>query len=173
MSEPYIGEIRMVGFNFAPQNWAFCNGQTLPISQYDALFNLIGTTYGGDGVTTFNLPNLQGRIPFHQGTNGAAGTLVIGQSSGSENVTLTTSQIPAHTHTLVAAQGSNSGAQPSPSGGLWAGSSLGQFSTEAPADSMDPSAILSFGGSQPHDNLPPFLVVNFIISLFGIYPSQG
>src|ERR1700743_2864454 len=142
MSEPYVGEIRMVGFNFAPQNWALCNGQTLSISENDALFNLIGTTYGGDGINTFNLPNLQGRIPFHQGSNGAAGPLGVGQGAGSENVTLTTAQIPAHTHTLVAAQGANSGTQPSPSGGLWAGSSLEQFSTETPADSMDPSTIL-------------------------------
>jgi microcystin-dependent protein len=173
MSEPYVGEIRMVGFNFAPQNWALCNGQTLSISQNEVLFNLIGTTYGGDGINTFNLPNLQGRIPFHQGSNGSSGSLVIGQISGSENVTLTTNQLPAHTHPLVAAQGVNSGTQPSPSGGLWAGSTLEQFSTETPADSMDPSAILASGGGQPHDNVPPFLVVNFIISLFGVFPSQN
>jgi microcystin-dependent protein len=172
MSQPYVGEIRMVGFNFAPEGWAFCNGQVLPISQNEALFSLIGTTYGGDGVSNFNLPNLQGRIPFHQGSK-AGSTMVIGQISGTENVTLTTAQIPAHTHALVAAQGANSGTQPSPAGGLWAGSTLGQFSTETPADSMAPGALQSTGGSQPHDNLPPFLVVNFIISLYGVYPSQN
>src|ERR1700721_3629523 len=104
MSEPYVGEIRIVGFNFAPQNWAFCNGQTLSISQNEVLFNLIGTTYGGDGINTFNLPHLQGRIPFHQGSNGASGTLVIGQISGSENVTLTTNQLPPHRPPWAAAK---------------------------------------------------------------------
>src|SRR5580698_5133115 len=99
MSTPYIGEIRMVGFNFAPVDWAFCNGSLLPISQYEALFNLIGTTYGGDGQTTFALPNLQGRIPFHQGS-GSTGNLVIGESSGTETVTLLANQLPTHTHTL-------------------------------------------------------------------------
>lgn len=172
MSNPFVGEIRMTGFNFAPVGWAFCNGQTLSISEYDTLFNLIGTTYGGDGVTNFQLPNLQGRIPFHQGTlNG--NTMVIGQLSGSETVTLTPTQIPTHSHSLMANSGS--GGQPSPSGGLWAESALGEFSTDAPAatHAMASSAILPTGGSQPHDNMPPFLVVNFIISLYGIFPSQN
>jgi microcystin-dependent protein len=172
MSNPYVGEIRMAGFNFAPVGWAFCNGQTLSIAEYEALFTLIGTTYGGDGATNFQLPNLQGRIPFHQGTlNG--NTMVIGQLSGSENVTLTSTQIPSHTHLLMA--NSASGGQPSPSGGVWAMSELGEFSTEAPAaaHAMASSAILPSGGSQPHDNMPPFLVVNFIISLYGIFPSQN
>lgn len=166
MSQPYIGEIRMAGFNFAPAGWAFCNGQLLPIADYSALFNLIGTTYGGDGENTFGLPNLQCRIPFHQG-NG----FVLAQISGTENVTLTTNQIPAHTHSLAA--NSSGGTQPGPGGGLWAASSLDQFSTEAPSHSMAATAIASTGGSQPHDNMPPFLAVNFIISLFGIYPSQS
>jgi len=166
MSQPYIGEIRMVGFNFAPVGWAFCNGQTLAISQYEALFNLIGTTYGGDGTTTFNLPNLQSRIPFAQGNS-----MVIGQISGSENVTLITNQIPAHNHTLAAS--SSAGGQPSPSGGLWAASTLDEFSTEAPTHTMAASTVLPAGGSQPHDNIPPFQVVNFVISLFGVYPSQN
>ena len=166
MSQPYIGEIRMVGFNFAPVGWAFCNGQTLAISEYEALFNLIGTTYGGNGTTTFNLPDLQGRIPFDQGSS-----MVIGQTAGSESVTLITSQIPAHNHTLAAS--SLPGAQPSPSGGLWAASSLDEFSTEAATHTMAASTILPTGGSQPHDNIPPFLVVNFVIALYGIYPSQN
>jgi microcystin-dependent protein len=170
MSTPYIGEIRMVGFNFAPVDWAFCNGSLLPISQYEALFNLIGTTYGGDGQTTFALPNLQGRIPFHQGS-GSTGNLVIGESSGTETVTLLANQLPTHTHTLSA--NSSAGTQPSLAGGFWAQSSLKEYSTESPVHTMAASAVGSSGGSQPHDNMPPFLTINFVISLFGVYPSQG
>jgi microcystin-dependent protein len=170
MSQPYVGEIRMVGFNFAPVNWAFCNGSLLPIAQNEALFSLLGTTYGGDGVNTFALPNLQGRIPFHQGNN-AGNNLILGQISGSETVTLQQNQMAIHTHTLMAS--SSAGTQPSPTSGLWAQSGLGEFSTEAPTKSMAPSTTLPTGGSQPHDNLPPFLVINFIISLYGIYPSQN
>jgi microcystin-dependent protein len=170
MSQPYVGEIRMVGFNFAPVGWALCNGALMPISQNEALYNLLGTTYGGDGVNTFGLPDLQGRIPFHQGTN-LGNTFMIGSLAGSETVTLVTTQIPEHTHLLMA--NSSAGTQPSPSGGLWAKSSLDQFSTAIPTASMTPSAILAAGGSQPHDNMPPFLVINFIISLYGVYPTQN
>jgi microcystin-dependent protein len=170
MATPYIGEVRMVGFSFAPVGWALCNGQSIPISQNNALFNLIGTTYGGDGVNTFNLPNLQSRIPFHQGTN-SQGTMVIGQIAGSETVTLTTSQLPAHTHILAANSGS--GTQAGPTGGVWAGSTLNQFSTATNSHTMDPSTITATGGSQPHDNMPPFLVINFIVALDGIYPTQN
>jgi len=170
MGQPYVGEIRMAGFSFAPANWMLCNGQTLPISEYETLYQVIGTTYGGDGQQTFALPNLQCRIPFHQGT-GAGNTLVIGQLSGTETVTLTTNQLPIHTHSLAAS--SAGGTQASPAGGVWAASPLEEFSTEAPSHAMDPSTIAATGGGQPHDNLPPFLVINFIISLFGIFPSQG
>jgi microcystin-dependent protein len=170
MGQPYVGEIRMVGFNFEPNGWAFCNGQVLAISQYETLYNLIGTTYGGDGVETFNLPDLQGRFPFHQGNN-QGNNMVIGQVSGTETVTLSTSQIAAHTHPLAAS--SAGGTQPSPAGGFWAASPLEEFSKETPSGSMDPSTILATGGSQPHDNIPPFLVINFVISLFGIYPSES
>jgi len=156
----------MVGFNFAPVDWMFCNGQLLPISEYSTLYNLIGTTYGGDGQSTFGLPNLQGRIPFHQGSS-----LVLGQPSGTETVTLTTGQLPIHTHSLAAS--SAGGTQASPAGGLWAQSILEEFSTEANSHTMDPSTIVATGGSQPHDNMPPFLVINFVISLFGIFPSQN
>lgn len=170
MSTPYLGEIRVVGFNFAPVGWALCNGQTLPISQNDALFSLIGTTYGGDGQTTFNLPDLQCRIPFHAGTK-AGNVMVLGQISGTETVTLTTSQLPMHTHALGAS--SAAGGQSSPAKGVWAQSTLEEYSTEANAHTMDPSTIIATGGSQPHDNMSPFLVVNFIIALAGIYPTQN
>ena len=171
MSQPYVGEIRLVGFNFAPVGWALCNGQTLPISQYETLFNLIGTTYGGDGQTTFNLPNLQSRIPFHMGSNSMGNNLTIGQIAGSETVTLLTQQIPQHSHTLAANSGS--GGQPSPAAGVWAASVLDQFSSESAANSMNVNGTTNSGGSLPHDNVSPVLVINFVISLFGIYPSQG
>ena len=170
MGSPYIGEIRMAGFNFAPQGWAFCNGQTLSIADNNALFALIGTTYGGDGQSTFQLPNLQCRIPFDQGT-GPQQTLVIGQIAGEENVTLNINQIPLHSHTLAA--NSSPGTQPSPGAGLWAQSSLEEFSTGAPAHTMASQAISITGSSLPHNNIPPYVVINFIISLFGIFPSQG
>ena len=163
---PYVGEIRIFAGTFAPAEWSFCDGRLLSIADFAPLYQLIGTTYGGDGQTTFNLPNLQGRIPFHQGSS-----FILGQLSGTENVTLTTSQLPIHTHSLAAS--SAAGAQTSPAGGLWAQSTLDQFSTEANSHTMDPSAIVATGGSQPHDNMPPFLVINFIISLYGIFPSQN
>jgi len=171
MSTPYIGEIRMVGFNFAPQGWAFCNGQLMSIAENEALFNLIGTTYGGDGQSTFALPNLQSRIPLHQGSNNMGDSMVLAQLSGSETVTLNTNQLPAHSHALGANSGN--GTQAGPGGGVWAASTLDQFSTSPPTHAMATTTTLPAGGSQPHDNMPPFLVVNFVISLFGIYPSQG
>jgi microcystin-dependent protein len=166
MSSPFIGEIRMFGGNFAPVGWAFCNGQVIAISQNDALFNLIGTTYGGDGQSTFALPNLQSRVPVHVGQGFA-----LGQSGGAETVTLTTSQIPAHSH--VPQANSGAGTQTSPAGNVWANSSLGEFDDTNTVDgTMAPGALGPAGGSQPHDNMIPFLVVNFILSLFGIFPSQ-
>ncbi|HTC95662.1 MAG TPA: tail fiber protein [Terriglobales bacterium] len=166
MSSPFIGEIRMFGGNFAPVGWAFCNGALIPISENDALFNLIGTTYGGDGVSTFALPNLQSRVPVHVGPGFA-----LGQSGGAETVTLTTSQIPAHSH--VPQGFSGVGNQSSPGSGVWASSSPATYYGDtAPSVAMDPAAIGSAGGSQPHDNMVPFLVINFILSLFGIFPSQ-
>src|SRR5437899_1937388 len=166
MSSPFIGEIRMFGGNFAPVGWAFCNGQLMPIDQNDALFNLIGTTYGGDGQTTFALPDLQSRVPVHVGPGFA-----LGQSGGVESVTLTTSQIPAHSHVPQAF--TDAGNLSSPAGGVWASSSPSTlYDNTAPSIAMAPAAIGSSGGSQPHDNMIPFLVVNFILSLFGIFPSQ-
>lgn len=171
MGSPYIGEIRMVGFNFAPVGWAFCDGSVLPISQYDTLFNLIGTTYGGDGQQTFALPNLLGRIPVHQGTDSHGTNYVIGQVAGTETVNLSLGQTPAHSHALQAQTAA--GTQPSPAGGVWANSSLAQFSTAAPTSAMAIGSLAGSGGDIPHENRPPYLAINYVISLFGIYPSQN
>jgi len=167
MSSPFIGEIRMFGGNFAPAGWAFCNGALMPIAENDALFQLIGTTYGGDGQTTFALPDLQSRIPIHVGPG-----FVLAQTGGTETVTLSTNQIPAHSH--VPQANSAPGTQTGPGNGIWASTSpsLNQYSNNAPSLNMDPAAIGQTGGSQPHDNMVPFLAINFILSLFGIFPSQ-
>jgi microcystin-dependent protein len=170
MSTPYVGEIRMVGFNFSPVGWALCDGQLLAIAQNDVLFALIGTTYGGDGVNTFALPNLSGRIPIHMGSGSGLSPRVIGQSSGSESVTLISSQLPAHAH--LAQAHSTIGSQSSPQNALWAASPSASYSTSAPSGAMSTSLIGPAGGSQPHANLMPFVAINFIISLFGIFPSQ-
>jgi microcystin-dependent protein len=174
MGEPFIGEIRMFGGNFAPSGWAFCNGQLLPISENDALFNLIGTTYGGDGQDTFGLPDLQGRIPIHAGTGPSGNTYQLGEKAGVETVTLTTNQIPIHSHGPAQASSSD-GTQSSPTNGVWAKSSLGAYSSGSATVSMNVQALsLSVaGGSQPHDNMMPFLAISFIISLFGVFPSQN
>ena len=170
MSQPYMGEIRMVGFNFAPAGWAFCDGQLLPISQNDALFVILGTTYGGDGQETFALPDLRSRFPLHQGTLGN-NTYTIGEKDGTESVTLTTQQIPSHTHVPM---GTNIGGnQANPSNALWAQTDANQFNA-GPADQQMGSANISVvGGSQPHDNMSPYLVLSFIISLFGIFPNAN
>ncbi len=171
MSQPYVGEIRMFGGNFAPVGWMFCDGQLLPISQYDTLFNLIGTTYGGDGQSTFALPDLRGRVPIHQGLDSFGNNRVLAQNGGLETVTLTVSQLPAHNH--VPQANSNPGSQASPANGVWAAqTTLVPYANVAPSVNMDPAASGSAGGSQPHDNMLPYLGVNFIISLFGVFPSQ-
>jgi microcystin-dependent protein len=171
MSQPYVGEIRIFAGNFAPAGWMLCQGQLLPISEFETLFNLIGTTYGGDGQSTFALPDLQSRIPVHQGTT-LGTTFTIGESGGVESVTLTTQQIPVHSHTPQAENGQN-GNLASPSNAVWAQSSRDEFGTTAPATALSPNAVQAAGGAQPHDNMPPFLVINFIISMFGIFPSQN
>ena len=163
MSEPFTAEIRPWPANFAPVGWAFCHGQLLSIAQYDALFSLIGTTYGGDGQTTFALPDLRGRVPIHQGA-----TYVPGQLGGSETVTLTTGQIPGHSHTPQAQAGE--GTTQSPAGAFWATSELDQFSGSAPDLSLNPGALSLAGANSPHNNMMPFLTLNFIICLEGIYP---
>jgi len=168
MSQPFVGEIRIFAGNFAPVGWAFCDGQIMPISENETLFNLIGTTYGGDGQSTFALPDLRSRAPIHQG-NGFS----LAQTGGVENVTLTTNQIPAHSHVPQAAIGASGNPTDSPANNVWSGWTGGQFTTQAPSVSLNATAVGTAGGSQPHDNMPPFLVINFIISLYGIFPTQN
>jgi microcystin-dependent protein len=165
MAQPYVGEIRMFAGNFAPAGWMFCEGQLLPISEYETLFNLIGTTYGGDGQSTFALPDLRGRIPLHFG-NG----FTLAETGGVETVTLTVSQIPAHTHPLLASTAN--GDQASPLGNVPASSfNITPYINDVTSGNMAASAVSATGGSQPHDNFQPYLCVDFIISLFGIFPS--
>lgn len=167
MAQPYVGETRMFAGNFAPAGWMFCEGQLLPISEYETLFNLIGTTYGGDGQSTFALPDLRGRIPVHMG-NG----FTLAETGGVEEVTLTVSQIPAHSHPLLAT--TNLASSTNPQGNLGAPNNVfGVFpyGTDAPRLNLSPNSVTSVGGSQPHSNFQPYLCVDFIISLFGIFPS--
>jgi microcystin-dependent protein len=165
MAQPYVGEIRMFAGNFAPAGWMFCDGQLLPISENETLFQLIGTTYGGDGQTTFALPDLQSRVPLHMG-NGP----ILAETGGVETVTLTTQQIPIHNHALLGSTGN--GDQANPSGNVLASSTLLKlYAVETANATMAASAISPVGGSQPHENLQPYLALNFIISLFGIFPS--
>ena len=173
MSNQYVGEVRLVGFNFAPVTWAKCDGTIVAISQNDTLFNLIGTTYGGDGQSTFALPNLQGRIPVHQGTSNIGSTYVMGQLGGVENVTITSSTYPTHNHTLSAS--ANQGGPMSPASNVL-GQLTNAYSNQAPSSAnVMNNAVLgnSPGSSLPHDNLQPYLVLNWIIALYGIYPSRS
>ena len=167
MSNPYIGEIRMFGGNFAPEGWAFCQGQLMPISEYDSLFNLIGTTYGGDGQSTFGLPDLQGRAPVHVGSG-----FVLGQMAGSETVTLTIPQLPVHTHPMAASSDA-ANVITGASGVLAASVSLATYFASPPDAALNAASVLPVGGAQPHENMQPYLAVNFIISLSGIYPNQN
>lgn len=171
MPEPYVGEIRMFAGNFAPNGWMFCEGATLPIAENEVLFQLIGTTYGGDGEETFNLPNLASRVPMHMGTGPDGTTYQIGEMAGTEQETLTIQQIPNHSHPMVA---STSPAQAlNPTGSITAQSSLVTlYSPETPTVNLAAPAVPPQGGSQPHENTQPFLCINFIISLFGRFPSQ-
>ncbi|HEX6041128.1 phage tail protein [Longimicrobium sp.] len=171
MAQPYVGEIRMFAGNFAPNGWMFCEGQTLPISENDVLFQLIGTTYGGDGEETFNLPNLASRIPLHMGTGPDGTTYQIGEMAGTEQETLSTQQIPNHTHPLTAST-SVGNVQPPTSGVLAQSTVADMYIQDSPDSNLAASSVQPAGGSQPHENTQPFLVINFIISLFGIFPSQ-
>jgi microcystin-dependent protein len=165
MAQPYVGEIRMFAGNFAPAGWMFCEGQLLPISENETLFQLIGTTYGGDGQSTFALPDLRGRIPIHQG-NG----FILAETGGAEEITLTVNQIPAHSHPFLASTGPRG--INTPGGNVTAESAAVKiYFADPPTAAMNASAVTPVGGSQPHTNFQPYLCVNFIISLFGIFPS--
>jgi microcystin-dependent protein len=165
MANPFMGEIKIISWNFPPKGWAFCNGQLLPINQNQALFSILGTTYGGNGQTTFALPDLRGRAPVHVGTG-----IVLGERSGETAHTLNLSELPAHTHAPVGnSQPANSG---TPLGNLWAKGASSSFGA-TPNVTMSPASILATGGGQPHENMSPYLVLNFIIALQGIFPSRN
>jgi microcystin-dependent protein len=166
MSEPFLGEIKLVSFNFPPKGWAFCNGQLLPINQNQALFSIMGTTYGGDGRTTFALPNLQGRVPIHAGAG-----FLIGNAGGEAAHTLTIGEMPAHVHP-PAAQTTPTTPGTSPAGALWSTATTPGYGT-APNSTMNPATVASVGGGQPHENQPPYLVLNYVVALQGIFPSQN
>jgi microcystin-dependent protein len=176
MSDAFVGEIRIFGFNFAPTGWAFCDGQLLPISQNTALFSLLGTTYGGNGQTTFALPNLQGAAALQQGQGPGFSNYLLGQVGGEPSVTLTTQQIPLHTHALACLDGA--GTQVTPAAGVWASAKVGKQSenrysaTVGAGAAMAPQAAISAGGNFPHNNMPPYLTLNFCIALQGIFPPR-
>lgn len=170
MSEPYVGEIRMFAGNFAPRGWAFCDGQLLATSQNDALFSLYGTIYGGDGRTTFGLPDLRGRIPIHAGDGPGLSPRKLGAQGGAEAVTLTTQQLAAHAHRLQASTAAAN--QESPTGAVTAQPTGAIYSNVGPFVDLDADATTHVGGSRSHTNVMPFLCVHFIVSLFGVYPSR-
>ena len=179
MSDPFVGEIKMFAGNFAPAGWMFCQGQLIPISENETLFNLIGTTYGGDGQSTFALPSMASRVPNHQGQGpGISQNYQLAEQGGVEEVTLTTQQIPVHSHALIAT--SSGGSVTSPSGNVLALPTAPAsvvdpkvYGTDPPQVSLAPASIGPAGGSQPHTNFQPTLAINFIISLFGIFPQQN
>jgi microcystin-dependent protein len=171
MGQPYIGEIRIFAGTFPPNGWAFCDGQTLAISENDALFILIGTTYGGDGQSTFNLPDLRGRIPLHQGTGPGGITYVMGEMAGVEQVTLTTQQIPVHSHPMVVS-GDVSGQTDPTNHVVGSNPTIQLFRPATPTLPMHAASVSPVGGSQPHENMQPYITSHYIISLFGIFPQQ-
>ena len=175
MSEPFIGEVKLVAFNYPPRQWAFCNGQLLPINQHNSLFSLIGTTYGGDGKQTFALPDLRGRVAVHSGNSTGPGLspYPLGEKGGHENVTLTQEQLPSHTH--AAAIVGNDGDSYTPDSNTWAADptqSAATYSTKTPDGLMNPAAIGNTGAGHAHPNRQPFLAMNYCISLYGRYPSR-
>lgn len=173
MSQPFVGQLMCVGFNFAPNGWALCNGQLLSIEQNAALFSLLGTYYGGDGINTFALPNLQGRVPIHNGSLAGGSFYIQGQILGVETVTLLTSEIPAHSHAVNCDSGKAN--KPAPTGNYPAADAAGvtaEYAATANAQ-MNPGMIAAAGGGQPHTNIQPSLVLNWIIALEGIYPSRS
>jgi microcystin-dependent protein len=179
MAQPYVGQIMIIGCNFAPAGWMMCQGQLLPISEYETLFQLIGTTYGGDGQSTFGLPDLRGRVPLHMGQGNGLSSYIIGQAAGVESVTLNTQQIPNHNHLSMVS--TNPGAASTPGNNILANEAIGLgtatcFSYNAfggTQSTLAPATLGITGGSQPHENRQPLLVLNFIISLFGVFPSPN
>jgi|SRR5271154_2414380 len=178
--EPFLGQILMVGFNFAPIGWALCNGQTMSISQNTALFSLLGTYYGGDGISTFNLPDLQSRVPVHQGQGAGLSPYFIGSNGGTENVTLLATQMPSHSHLINV--NNTPGTAPDPTNNIQAEAGTGdprsptlisQFTNAASTGTMAPNTVSLAGGNLPHANIQPYLTINFIIALQGIYPSRN
>ncbi len=166
MSEPFLGEVKIISWNFPPKGWTFCNGQLLPINQNQALFSILGTTYGGDGRVTFGLPNLQGRMPVHVGDG-----IVLGERAGETAHTINISELPAHNHAPVGSS-TNPPTSPGAQGNLWSANNAKPFAGSANV-AMNPACVLPTGGSQPHENMSPYLVLNFIIALQGIFPSQN
>jgi microcystin-dependent protein len=166
MSEPFLGEVKIISWNFPPKGWTFCNGQLLPINQNQALFSILGTTYGCDGRTTFALPNLQGRMPVHVGDG-----IVLGERGGETAHTLNITELPAHQHTPLGSS-TNPPTSPTAQGNLWSANNAKPFAASGAAG-MNPACITNTGGSQPHENMSPYLVLNFIIALQGIFPSQN
>lgn len=172
MADPFVAEIRIFGFNFAPTGWAQCNGQLLPLSQNTALFSLLGTTYGGDGKSTFALPNLQGSAPMHPGQGPGLSLHDLGETGGSETVTLLQSEIPAHSHTLRASSDPADVQQPSPTRSLARSAPGFAYIPDNPNATLAPQALAPAGGDQPHNNLMPYLTLNFCIALQGIFPAR-
>jgi microcystin-dependent protein len=166
MAQPYVGEIRMFGGNFAPLGWLFCDGSIIPISENETLFQLIGTTYGGDGQNTFGLPDLRGRLPVHAGSG-----FTLGENGGVEEVTLTTATIPIHSHGMLASTAIPAGS--SPKGSVTGQAAAKLYRAGSPTVTLNPQSLLQAGGNQPHSNMQPYLCVNFIISQYGIFPSQS
>jgi microcystin-dependent protein len=165
MSEPFIGEVKIISWNFPPKGWAFCNGQLLPINQNQALFSILGTTYGGDGRVNFALPNLQGRMPVHVGDG-----IALGERGGETAHTLTISEMPAHNH--IPTGSSTNPPSAGAAGNLWSANNAKPFASSANTQ-MNPAGIQNTGGSQPHENMSPYLILNFIIALVGIFPSRN
>lgn len=165
MAQPYVGEIRIFAGNFAPAGWMFCEGQLLPISEYETLFNLIGTTYGGDGQSTFSLPDMRGRIPLHMGSG-----FTLAETGGAEEITLTVTQIPAHSHPMLAS--ADIPTLSTPQNNITGAAARKIYRAGVPNVALSSTAVAQTGGSQPHTNMQPYLCVDFIISLFGIFPSQ-
>ena len=172
--DPFVAEIRIFTGNFPPVGWAFCNGQLMPISQNTALFSLLGTTYGGNGTTNFALPNLQGCVPMHPGQGPGLSNHLLGETGGASTVTLLSSQLPVHTH--VPACTSGPGSTGSPANAVWAGAGRGRppfYAASAPNASLSAPAVGVAGGNQPHNNMSPYLGLNFIIALQGVFPARG